>query len=90
MRWTLAAACVALAFLAVAAGILLDRTYGLREVVEPTIPWRNATDARLAAVETRLDLLGAQAAEVETRATNLEGLLEALRAAREGSHGTGR
>lgn len=40
-----------------ALGVLLHRTSTLREVVDATPPWRVASDARIARIENRIDLL---------------------------------
>ena len=76
-------------------GALLYRTDGLREVVEPTLPGRAASDARataleggvralrgdLAVVTRALDAGSARVADLERRAAALEALIDALRKA---------
>lgn len=75
---------LAVAFLVIATAIMLHRTYGMREVIEPTPEWRRVNDARIDRVEKRLDALTTQAREVDNRANNLERMFGELREARHG------
>lgn len=80
------------AFLVGGIGILLHRTVGLREAAEPTLAWRAAQDARLAAMEAGLTAAREERAvmrveihDVVERADHLERMLKKLSEASKGS-----